>query len=75
MTFEEALPVLKQGGKVRRSGWDDLNRDWTVEIASPVLPDGRRVSPLLLCKAGDGLLGLFTGGPWDLLAEDWVIVP
>lgn len=74
MNFSEALGIVKSGGKVRRGGWDELGMDWTLELAVPVLPDGRAVAPQLLCRGASGEMVQFTGGTTDLLAEDWETV-
>ena len=42
-----------------------------LEVAEPVLPDGRKMQLQLLCPLPDGTLCVFTGGSWDLLADDW----
>ena len=77
MDFSDALLAVKQGKKVRRRLWADLDGriGEGIELVHPLLPDGRPVMPMLLCSKPDGTMTLFAGSQWDLLAEDWEVVP
>ena len=75
LDFSEALLLLKQGKKVARRIWaSDLSVNWAMEIAQPVLADGRPMRPQIVCASAGGLMIVFTGGSWDLLADDWEVV-
>jgi hypothetical protein len=75
MDFADALRAVKDGRKVQRRSWQVPGKGWEMEIAQPALPDGRQVNPLLMCRREDGVMVPFTGGSWDLLADDWEVVP
>jgi hypothetical protein len=74
--FSDALRLARQGKKIRRRFYAELNGKVgeSVELVQPVLPDGRPVMPMLLCNKPDGVMTLFAGAQWDLLANDWEVV-
>lgn len=77
MNFSEALTELRAGQKVRRALWSStpMTRAVHVELLEPELADGRALMPQLLVQSDDGILRPFSGANWDLLAEDWEVVP
>jgi Protein of unknown function (DUF2829) len=75
VNFSEALTELKAGQKVRRTAWAGTLRGLTLELAYPPPLEGRPLMPQLLVQSEDGILRPFSGANWDLLAEDWEVVP
>ena len=77
MDFPAALKAVKDGKRVRRALWPRLGGQTALwlEMVSPVLPDGRVMQPQLACPLPDGQVAAFTGGSWDLLADDWELAP
>jgi Protein of unknown function (DUF2829) len=73
--FSDALQAVRQGRKARRRLWAELGGRVgdSIELAHPVLPDGRKIGPQLVSSLPDGTIVMFTGGSWDLLADDWEI--
>ena len=72
MDFADALSMVKQGGRVRREIWADMNRNHTAVLVL-AKTDDPRFMPMLMIEYGDGMLRPFAGANWDLLAEDWEI--
>lgn len=72
MTFEEALPQLKAGEKIIRSGWPGA--ELYVKLVAESTIDGETLNPYFLINVeGEGYT-MFTPTVCDLLAEDWKIV-
>lgn len=72
MTFEEILPRLKAGKKVKRSGWSGA--ELYVKLVGEADHDGKKLNPYFLIDVkGEGYT-MFTPTVCDLLAEDWIIV-
>jgi hypothetical protein len=73
--FSDALRAVKEGNAVTRRFWAELDGKVaaSMELAHPVLPDGRQVAPMLVCRRSNGITGPFAGGQMDLLADDWEI--
>ena len=73
MTFEEILPAVKAGGRAKRALWD--GRGWAggwlemVSISRPLTPQ------LVISYPDEDVLRPFSGANWDLLADDWELLP
>lgn len=68
--FSVALRVLKEGGRVSRTGW---NGKYMWLGMQP--PDGGKMTlPFLYMKTADGHLVPWLASQTDLLADDWVIL-
>jgi hypothetical protein len=77
MTFEQVLPLVKQGHLACRRLWLDsggYRAAMTLELVQPVLADGRPLMPQLVINSTDGIVRPFGGANWDLLADDWELV-
>ena len=83
MNFSVALAVLKEGGRVRRTGWNGLNMflylvpgsEFTVNRA-PLLgiyPEHAKVkyAPHIDMRTADGTLVPWLASQTDLLSDDW----
>lgn len=72
MTFEEALPHLKAGKKIVRTGWSGAEN--YVQLFDNIndLP----VTPYFLINvSGDGEgFSMWSPTPCDVLADDWILV-
>lgn len=72
MDFSDALRIVKDGGRVRRKLWAEL--DGRVGLWLELIPAGQ-VGEVLACAVpepdGGTAMALFTGSQWDLLAGDW----
>lgn len=77
MDFSDALRAVTKGERVRRALWREQGGrvGAALELASPCLQDGREMQPQLVCPLPDGQVAAFGGTSWDLLADDWEIVP
>lgn len=74
MTFDEVLPLLRGGKKVRRRVWaGHLEGTWVDLVTFPQLPDGRQPMPQLMVEYPSGVLRPFAGANWDLLEDDWEV--
>ena len=75
MNFSDALTAMKAGQRATRRLWRDLGGrvGSYPEIVVLRAPDGRLTVPMIMVTLPDGRLTSFTGGPWDLLADDWEI--
>ena len=79
MNFSDALEAVKDGHRIRRALWADLGGrvgSW-VELATPG-PCGNGLQlrkVLVMARPESGEAGLFACSQWDILAEDWEIVP
>lgn len=74
MDFSEALKVLRNGGKVRRALWSELDEkvgSW-LEIVSGVTSDGRpiRRCPMVWHETAKDFAP-WAGAGYDILHEDW----
>ena len=79
MDFSDALQALRDGHKVRRPFWQELDGQigtW-VELARPgPCGNGLQLPELLVCPLpGTGEAVLFACSQWDVLAGDWEVVP
>lgn len=75
MTFDEILPLVKEGARVRRAVWEGVRHGVWMELVHVHADDGREADPILMIGyPGNQPLRLFTGGSWDLLADDWEIL-
>lgn len=77
LTFEEALPQLKQGKKIVRTGWGGAEQ-YVALYKHITLEDGTslEVTPYFLINVlgeGEGF-SMWSPTPCDVLAEDWVLV-
>ena len=74
MDFSEALRLMKNGGKARRTLWTQLGGDigdW-LEIVSGTTPDGRAIEPaLMVWKESGKAFRPWGGARSDVLGEDW----
>lgn len=85
--FSEALKRLKQGGRLRRAGWNDPNQfvvrqkgypkgidcnKQTAEAFGYVEGYTFRVAPYLQIRATDGVHYMWTPSSADLFANDWI---
>jgi hypothetical protein len=62
MDFSDALRAVKDGRRVRRALWRELDGragTWMELVPTDQVPDGAVVMVLFAC------------GEWDILAEDW----
>jgi hypothetical protein len=77
--FSDALRAVKDGKRVRRVLWRDLGGrvgSW-MELARPGPGgDGMRFGEMLVCpRPGSDKARPFACSQWDVLAEDWELVP
>lgn len=76
MTFSEALELLKQGKKLRRTGWN--GKGMWVELQRPDLGSKMNLPYLYLTTPNEPSKFPYSLVPWlasqtDILAEDWEI--
>jgi len=73
MKFEEALPLLKEGKKLYRKGWNGikLGRKMYVYVHSRFI--GRDVPQYFVFYNGVDFVG-WMPSVWDVFAEDWEVV-
>lgn len=89
MTFEQVLPLMKQGEKAFRSGWNGKGMYAVVQKGYPDgipcnkqtaeawgLKEGDlfRVRPYFQLKCVDGTHAMWVPSGSDLLADDWEII-
>lgn len=87
MVLEEALPLLRRGGRIARAGWNGKGmflfiRHGRVEGADAGIaktagvPLGApvRIRPYVMMKDAEGALVPWLCSQTDLLAEDWRLV-
>lgn len=72
MTFDEILPVIRAGGKARRRLWAELSGHVGIHIELLTLD---KLGPALGCPLPDGRTVLFASSQWDILADDWELLP
>lgn len=72
MTFEEILPLLKEGKKVIRTGWPGA--ELYVRLVEESTFDGETLTPYFLINVEDEGYTMFTPTVCDILAEDWKVV-
>lgn len=70
MDFSDALRIVMNGGRVRRSLWAELDGRTGAYLDLKVLP---YVGDVLICPLPDGTEKLFACSQWDILATDWEI--
>lgn len=72
MSFEEILPLLKNGEKVIREGWGGA--ELYVKLVGETEHEGVKLNPYFLINVvGEGYT-MFTPTVCDILAEDWKVV-
>lgn len=71
MTFENALTVIKEGGKVRRTGWNGTGMWIAVQY-----PDAGSLmtAPYIYMRTADGSLTPWLASQADLLSNDWTLL-
>lgn len=76
MYFSQALEAMRSGHRAARRMWRDMGGQVGVhiEIVTMTTADGRASLPMLMVTLPDGTLVQFTGGSWDLLADDWEVL-
>lgn len=67
-SFSRALEVLKEGGRVARSGWN--GKGMWIELQSPDL-FSKMSLPYIYMKTADDKLVPWLASQTDLLADDW----
>lgn len=72
MTFEQILPLLKEGKKAVRTNWEGTEL-W-VELVEDKTYKGEVLNPYFLIKTEDEAFSMWSPNCCDLLAEDWVEV-
>ena len=78
MDFTEALPLLRDGKRVRRRLWRELDGrvvgSW-LELVDVPLADGRPFAGPVLLVWREDVRGFrpWTGAPNDILMEDWEV--
>ncbi len=87
LDFSGALQILKNGGKVARSGWNGksmfifLVPGSTFIVNRPPLlgiyPEGTEINycPHIDMKTADGKIVPWLASQTDVLADDWTLVP
>lgn len=89
MTFEQILPLLKEGEKAFRTNWNGKNmfvvmqkgypdgipcNKQTAEAWSLNEGDLFKVRPYLQIKGADGSHSMWVPSIGDIFAEDWMII-
>jgi hypothetical protein len=87
MDFSQALVGIKAGERLRRTGWNG-NGQFVFLVAGStfkvnrepllsILGDGTEVKyrPHIDMRAPDGTIGVWAPQMWDVMAEDWEVVP
>lgn len=72
MTFEEMLPLLKQGKKMVRANWEGTEL-W-VELVDDKVFKGEVMNPYFVIKTEDEAFSIWEPTSCDVLANDWVEV-
>ena len=67
-SFSRSLEVLKEGGRVARSGWN--GKGMWIELQSPDL-FSKMSLPYIYMKTADDKLVPWLASQTDLLADDW----
>lgn len=71
MTFEEILPLIKDGKRVVRTGW----KGGELYIQKQTgLPDAPLSTPYLVIKTESGYVSMFNPTVCDVFATDWIVV-
>jgi hypothetical protein len=73
--FSDALTTMKQGGCVRRTAWGTDGLLAGCYVALVPAPDNGWENLLMVKDGAGNLWRVFSGANWDLLAQDWEIVP
>jgi len=72
MDFSDALRIVKDGGRVRRPLWSELDGkagSWLELIQTDQV--GEVLAVARPEPDGSTVMGLFACSQWDVLAEDW----
>ncbi|WP_125711272.1 DUF2829 domain-containing protein [Companilactobacillus zhongbaensis] len=72
MTFEKILPLLKDGKKAVRTGWEGT--ELFVVLVENDKFDGEILNPYFLIKTEDEAYSAWSPTSCDILAEDWEVV-
>ena len=72
MRFEEAMGILRAGGRVRRAYWADHARGAYLLLSEEV---GEVARTFWVKGDPEGLLTAWPASHFDLLAEDWEEAP
>ena len=72
LTFEEALQVMKKGGKVTRDRW--TSGEEFVKIIKPNYATTEKATTRVFVIYTKNTISAFSPTNCDLLAEDWRIV-
>lgn len=73
MNFEQALSILKNGGKINRTGWSGAE-EYVLLVNQPDTIDGVEVLPYFAIRVTGEGYAMFQPTVCDILAEDWEIV-
>lgn len=71
MVFENALPLLKQGKRIYRKGWN--GNDMYLELQKPD-KNSKMTLPYIYMKTADGHLVPWLASQTDLLSGDWGVL-
>ena len=71
LKFEDALPLLKQGKRIYRKGWN--GKDMYLELQEPD-ENSKMTLPYIYMKTADGHLVPWFASQTDLLSGDWGIL-
>lgn len=72
LTFEEALPLMKRGHKVRRDRW--TSGEVSVEIVGSGSYKNAKVTQQMYILTTSGMYSSFLPTVCDILADDWRVV-
>ncbi len=77
MTFDEALPLVKAGRHLTRTGWSGVKWIGICEGASFLAPSGvhaRKIAPFIYMETTTQMPIPWIASQTDLLADDWFLI-
>ncbi len=76
MDFSEALAAAKNGKRVKRTVWTTVFSGMWMEYALLHADGSGHAEPALIVHyQDDEVWHLFAGANWDLMADDWELLP
>ncbi|KRN28886.1 hypothetical protein IV38_GL001094 [Lactobacillus selangorensis] len=72
MTFEKALPLIKKGQKMARTGWEGT--ELYIQMVPATTFEGAPLNPYFVIKTADEAFSIWAPTDCDIFASDWEIV-
>jgi hypothetical protein len=71
MKFGDAIEAMREGKKVRRSGWN--GKGMSLEAVMPPPPDSPITEPYVMIHNTKGRTNAWNASQQDLFANDWEV--